>query len=398
MIRDWARGQAKGYYSIHPTQFDTRPPLHINDSDLSPISLQVNGHGRITERPRSEFTMLSYTTYAIGIAGLARESVDMHGVSRHAQRQKDKVEGADMQSRLNQKYETFIAGLPSHFKLGSNLEFYSSGPKAAIPVHRWMLHQQLWGLYLRLHRASLLSHEARATCQLLAHNIINSQAQIQARCTICGSLSSNETPLFSAAVVLLMDLLVSSQHKDANHSSIQINRLMSRDKIWEAIELLRAQSDAKSSSSSQEIQPRPVAISAQQSIIALEALMKLEEEDSGNNEETNGTISTENHRREQEAIYQSSTRKSLMGTVKNILEGLQTNAISTVAAKEQTNVNMFSALDTPMPSSNTADEQHDLDVLPLLTNDLDWDLRQFFDFTPPQSLVGDDPFSVTLNS
>ena len=67
-MRDWSRGQALGYYSIHPSQFNTRMPLHINDDDLCLRTLKVNVHGHIAERPRSEFTMLSYTVHALELA------------------------------------------------------------------------------------------------------------------------------------------------------------------------------------------------------------------------------------------------------------------------------------------------------------------------------------------
>ena len=67
-MRDWSRGQALGYYSIHPSQFNTRMPLQINDNDLCPTTLRLNVHSHITERPRSEFTMLSYTIHALEVA------------------------------------------------------------------------------------------------------------------------------------------------------------------------------------------------------------------------------------------------------------------------------------------------------------------------------------------
>ncbi|KAJ6092534.1 hypothetical protein N7486_007823 [Penicillium sp. IBT 16267x] len=34
VLRDWSRGHVLGYYTIHPSQFNTRIPLHINDEDL----------------------------------------------------------------------------------------------------------------------------------------------------------------------------------------------------------------------------------------------------------------------------------------------------------------------------------------------------------------------------
>ena len=61
-------------------------PLHINDDDLCPRMLKVNFHGHITEQPRSEFTMLSYTVHALELAIFARESVDLRSPLSQAQR------------------------------------------------------------------------------------------------------------------------------------------------------------------------------------------------------------------------------------------------------------------------------------------------------------------------
>ena len=254
MIRDWSRGQTLGYYTIRPSQFNTRMPLHINDDDLCPTTLKANARRYIIERPRSEFTMLSYTVHALEIAVFARESIDLRGPLGQAQRQEETNKGAKMRNHLNKKYENFVAELPSYFRVGSTVGLTSTGPMAAIPVQRWMLHQQLWGLLLRLHRANLSSQDGRASCQLLAQNIISTQAQIQARCAVCSSLSTSETQLFNAAIVLLVDLLFSSKHKNSDRSSTQLSRLMTRDKVREAIELLRTRSDAEGSLSLQDLQ------------------------------------------------------------------------------------------------------------------------------------------------
>ena len=396
-MRDWSRGQALGYYSIRPSQFNTRMPLHINDDDLYPTMLKVSVHGHITERPRSEFTMLSYTLHALEIAVFARESIDLRDPLRQAQRQEETNEGAKMRTHLNKKYENFVAGLPSYFRIGSTEGLTSTGPMAAIPVHRWMLHQQLWSLFLRLHRASLLSRDGRASCQLLAQNIISTQAQIQARCAVCGSLSTSETQLFNAAIVLLIDLLFSSKHKDADRSSAQLSRLMTRDKIREAIELLRTRSDTEGSPSPQVTQSERVKASAQRSVIALEALMKLEEEESGNNEESNGANSTGNRLGGQGVKSDSSARKSLKNKVMDILEALQENAKNAGAAMELVNLASFSALDMSMPLPTATDGFQDLDVLPVLSNDPSCNFWQSLDFAPPQSPTENGSFSATAD-
>ena len=397
-MRDWSRGQALGYYSILPSQFNTRMPLHINDDDLCPTTLKVNVHGHITERPRSEFTMLSYTVHALEIADFARESIDLRGPLRQAQRQEKTNECAKMPNHLNKKYENFVAGLPSYFRLGSTVGLTSTSLMAAIPVQRWMLHQQLWSVFLRLHRASLSSQDGHASCQLLAQNIISTQAQIQARCAVCGSLSTSETQLFNAAIVLLIDLLFSSKHKDADRSSAQLSRLMTRDKIREAIELLRTRSDAEGSPFPQDPKSERVKASAQRSVIALEALMKLEEEESDSNEESNGTNSTGNRLGGQGVKSDSSASTSLKNKFMEILEVLQGNAKHAAAAMEQASSDSFSAPDMSMPLPTATEGFQDLDVLPVLSNDPSCNFWQFLDFAPlPQSPTGNGSFSATAD-
>lgn len=354
-------------------------PLHINDDDLCPATLRINVNGHVTERPRSEFTMLSYTVNALQIAMFARESIDLRSPLRRAQGQEATNDRAKMRNHLNKRYEDFIAGLPSYFRLGSTVGNTSTGPMAAIPVQRWMLHQQLWSLFLRIHRASLSSQDGRTSCQLLAQNIISTQPQIQGRCAVCGSLSTSETQVFNAAIVLLVDLLFSSKHKDADRSSAQINRLMTRDKIWEAIELLRT---PETSPFDQDPQ---VKASAQRSIIALEALMNLEEEDSDNNDQSSRAKS-------RPAVKPNSPTKIPLKTkITHILTTLQQTTpkpAPAATATQQARSTSPSTTDLatsiiPSPTAATDGSPH-LDVLPLLSNnDPTLDFEQFFDFDPP---------------
>jgi hypothetical protein len=356
--RDWSRGQALGYYTVHPSQFNTRMPLHINDDDLylSPGGVSLNGE--ITERPRSEFTMLSYTVHAHELALIVRESIDIWGSA--TQQPDATTKSAKLCKHLNQKYEEYMAGLPSYFRLGSTVGLTATGPMAAIPVQRWMLHQQLWSLLLRLHRANLSSPIGRASCQLLAQNIIGTQAQIQARCAVCGTLSTSETQIFNAAVVLLLDLLFSSKKADADSASADLSRLMSRDKIREAIELLRTKSITEGSSL-HDLHLEQVIGSTQRSVVALEALMKLEAQDSNNSDES-----------------------SLRLKVADIIRGLSERADTCPAPvqEQQPPFDGFPPFDVTM-CANVAEGAPDLDVLPILSNGLSPNFWQFLHFPPP---------------
>ena len=380
-MRDWSRGQALGYYNIHPSQFDTKMPLHINDEDLCAVPLKGNIHCHIAERPRSEFTMLSYTIHALELAIFARESIDLRSPLSQAQ-PLDEADGAKMLTHLHQRYETFVAGLPSHFRLGSTVGLTSTDFMAAIPVQRWMLHQQLWSLFLNLHRARISSQNSRASCQLLAQNVINTQAQIQARCVICSSLSTNETQLFNAATLLLIDLLCSYMHEDADRSGVQLSRLMTRDKIREAIELLRTQNDTGSLLCPQNSQSGGVGTSAQRRIIALEALLKLEEDESrseAENDVTSWIAKNGSGRRGSKA--DSGAWKSLKSKIMDIFEELQRDVQNAAAPKEQESSTLSITPEMFTPSTIASDEFQGIDLLPVLSNDPSPDFWQFFDFT-----------------
>ena len=387
-MRDWSKAQDLNYYSIHPSQFNTRRPLHINDEDLCATTLSIDVLGHVSERHRSEFTMLSYTVHALEIANFTRESIDLCAPLDLVQRQEETNGFGKMRTHLNKKYENFVAGLPSCFRLGSTMGLTSTGPMAAMPVQRWMLHQQLWNLLLRLHRASLLSSDGRTSCLLLAQNIISTQAQIQVRCAVCGSLSTSETQLFNAATVLLVDLLFSSEYRDADCSSAQLSRLMARDKIREAIDLLQGRSGAEGPPSLADPLSERVKASAQRSIIALEALMKLEEDESGSDGKSSRANSTKNGLEGQVAGINSSENTSLKTKVMDILEALQGNAKTAALAREQASSISFFEPGMFMPLPTITNGFQDLDVLPVLSNDPSLDLWHFLDFTdygsPPE--------------
>ena len=383
-MRDWSRGQALGYYSIRPSQFNTRMPLHINDDDLCPQISKVNVPCRIVERPRSEFTMLSYTVHALEVAVFARESIDLGG-PLHQARIHNIDEDGKARNHLNKRYEHFVAGLPSYFRLGSAVGLTSTGPMAAIPVQRWMLHQQLWSLFLRLPRARLSSHDGQAFCQLLAQNIISNQAQIQARCTVCGSLSTSETQLFHAAVLLLVDLLCSFKHDDADRSTAQLSRLMTRDKIREAIELLQTQSDITDSPYPNVPHPEGVKICARRRIAILDALMQLEEDEYTGKDEGDAANSTGNRLGRPGVKSSNIARKPLKSKIMDILEALEDNDQNAFETMKKASLESIPLLDMSRPSLSTPSPAttngfQNIDLLPILSNDSGSDFWQYLDF------------------
>ncbi|KAJ5825084.1 hypothetical protein N7447_007424 [Penicillium robsamsonii] len=353
VMRDWSRGQALGYYTIQPSQSNTRMPLHLNDDDL------LRTHGKIPERPRSEFTMLSYTVHALEISIIVRELVDLRDTANEASQRRQ---------HLNQKYEKYVASLPSYFRLGSTAGLTAMGPLAAIPVQRFMLHQQLWSLLLRLHRGTLSSPMGRASCHQLAHNIINTQAQIQARCTVCGSLSTNETQLFNATVVLVLGQLFDSPSTEAERSSAQLGRLMTRDHIREAIELLRTEVSPKrpyGDAISQQLPQNSVS----RSVMTLEALMKLEEDlGDGTNRHAG-----------------SNQKRPIHRQVVEILKTLNDPATPADSPVLRSSTPRDTPLTHFMPGP-------DLDVMPILSNGMSPNMWDFLDFQIPED-VGKEKFS-----
>jgi hypothetical protein len=324
-------------------------PLHINDDDLCLSTRRVSVNGEITERPRSEFTTVSYTVHAIELATIVRESIDLWGSA--TQRPDATSESATLRKHLNNRYEKYVAGLPSYFRLGNTVGLMATGPMAAIPVQGWMLQQQLWSLLLRL--LNLSCPIGPASRQLLTRNIIGTQAQIQARCAVCGTLSTSETQLFNAAVVLLLDLLFTSKQARGDNSSANLSRLISRDKIREAIELFRTKTTSEGASQLTE--------SAQRSVDALEALMKLEEEYSNN-----------------------SAKGSLRSKVADIIRGLGGRADTATAPvqEQQASFDASSPFSASMPFANVGDGVPGLDVLPILSNGLSPNFWQFLDSSP----------------
>jgi hypothetical protein len=375
VLRDWSRGQALGYYNIHPSSFNTRMPLHINDDDLCPTG--AGSQVEIRGRPRSEFTMLSYTVYSLELATLMRESLDLQ-IASHKSCQQPQSEKARTRENLCKKYENFLAGLPSYFQLESSEGNDACGPLAAIPVHRWMLQQQLWGLFLRLHREDLSSPESFATCRLLAKSVIDCAGQIRTRCTVCGSLSIGDAQLFNAASIFIIDLLRLSKVDTEKDVNARMNQLMARSNIAKSLELFQERKNAATHpqncflawNSAQKPQLQRVKASTYRCIMALRALSDLEKKES----EAFNESGDKNRSEEPLGNKQAS---SLRDKVRGTLESLPKTIRDEYAARE-------SSAEYPEVFSNSgilprgADDP-DLDVLPMLTNDPNDNLWGLFD-------------------
>lgn len=380
VLRDWSRGQALGYYNIHPSTFDTRMPLHINDDDLCPTN--AGSQVEITECPRSEFTMLSYTIYSLEIVSLMRDSLDLRGASRKSSQQ-SQSETAKSRESLCKKYERVLAELPSYFQLESSEGINACGPLAAIPVHRWMLQQQLWGMFLRLHREDLSSPESLATCRLLAKSVIDCAGQIRTRCTVCGSLSIGDAQLFNAASIFIIDLLRLSRVDAEKDSNARMNQWMARSNIAKTLELFQERKDATIYpqnypfrwKSAQDPQLQRVKASTYRCIMALKALSDLEKKESEAFKKSGDNNGLE------EPLGNKPT-SSLRDRVRDILESLPKTIRDEHAASESS-AEHLEAFSNPGNLLTGADDP-DLDVLPMLTNDPNDNFWELLD-SPPSS-------------
>lgn len=354
-MRDWSRGYTSGHYSIHPSQFNTRAPLHINDEDLNE-PCDVENH-RVVERPRSEFTMLSYTRCVIEIAILARESTDI----RNLQLQEIKMgeqKLTNMKKDLMKRYETFLHGIPEYFNITNTLGLADSGPLAAIPVHKWMLHQQIWNLFLRLHCENT-SARGRSPCLLLAQNIINTYGQIKQRCTVCGSLSLGTKHLYDAAVLLLLNIIVREDSR-SSEMEISLDKIVIRDKVKEATEHLKSQvhHDERKWNAKRSTQ-----LSTERSILVLEALLKFE-----------GDLGSRGGKGEIGKAGQSP--KDLREKVDYILATLRSEEM--LAEECEAGVSLNPSTSYTMLDINSS--FGDLDVFPMVSGDAEVDFWQFMDF------------------
>ena len=348
MLRDWSRALTLGYYSIQPAQFNTREPLHIDDHDIQPAGPNVAMP--VIEQPRDKFTMLSYTIYAIEIASMAREAVDLECSSQTSQEGRSKS--------FDVKQEDFIKKLPSHFALSSTVGLQSSGPLAAAPVQRWMLQQQLWSVFLRLHR-EIVSPSHIGIGGMIAFDLIPSYKQVQGRCSVCDSLSTNGTQLFNAAVALILDRV--TVDVDGRHGFLDRKLQDTKcERVQEAIELLEAR-DHFGGPPGLETQSRGTQSANRRAIAVLRALVKLADE---------GLLRISEHKKKLPS-------SSLKGHVLRIISDLSDLSSSTLT--DHGHDSSLEGLGYQLDAME--DQLPDLDVLPMVSGDVDWDFWQFLDLT-----------------
>jgi hypothetical protein len=206
-MRDWSLANDQDHLSlIHPDQMTTRKPLNIDDEDIE--------RGLRESRSDTEWTNMSFVLAQIELAQLIRDS-------------------STLQHRgiLKERADDYLRRLPHYFRLDSHIN--SPG---LLPVQRWLLHQQVFDLQLRLWRNDLTSAEGRLHCLDLAEKIIDHQAIIRAICPVIDNLQVNFFHLFGACMVVLLDLIYQNKKKARGWHD---NRLTARSKIMHALELFQ---------------------------------------------------------------------------------------------------------------------------------------------------------------
>lgn len=215
--RDWCAGQCDGSYAIHRGQFDTRRPLNLNDSDLEA--------GLSDSRPASEWTEMSYVLAHLDLAEHVRDAIDVRNMhSRLPDGAPGELSAAAVE-QLDDGLRRYLQfQLPRFFALGSTF----CQPRIAVP-QRWMLHQQVFSQLLSVHRSSITTAAGRSTCLSVALATLDLFAEIRVMCPVLEGLYINSQHLFTAALILVLDMLHTDSHE---------RRVDARHKVASAIENL----------------------------------------------------------------------------------------------------------------------------------------------------------------
>lgn len=226
IMRDWSLASEHGHILlVSPNQTTTRRPLNIDDEDLD--------QGQQKEKPRSQWTMMSFVIAQLELSEVIRDRVLMKlsPSTLDEERFHDHFMGQDddddkdhnqvlylthYRQSCQQKLDSFVRNLPPSFALHSQ-----DNIPGLIPVQRWLLHQQVFDLQLRLRRAELTSPKGRTSCLELAENILRNQAMIRAICPIIDKLQVHFFHFFGACMVVLLDLI---QKRGDEHNQADQNR------------------------------------------------------------------------------------------------------------------------------------------------------------------------------
>ncbi|KAJ9478249.1 C6 transcription factor [Pseudozyma hubeiensis] len=194
VVKDWCSAQREGAYTIHPSQMTTRKPLHTTDARLS--------DGLTDEISLDHHCETSYTLCQIELANIIRESIDLRNEQSILGGAYDVI-SPNNKKLLHVKLETFLNELPPFYRLHS-----TEMRPGVLAVQRCLLHQQTFDVLLKLNRKSLSSYSERATCVMLAEQIVTTQKLLRSVCPVIDGFWVNFLHLFGATLTLTISLLL----------------------------------------------------------------------------------------------------------------------------------------------------------------------------------------------
>ncbi len=226
--RDWTLGQSTRCYAFHPDQITTRPPLNLTDDDMRAIPFPPS-------RPFDEWTPTTFTLTKLHLSHIIRGSIDMLNEQAH-KGESGRIWTPENRAVLDQQYSAFLQQLPEFYRLDKDFRDESGRPAASVTacdIQRWLAHQIVFSLMLKLHRSDLGKKRVQSSCVSLAYIVLEIHGKIRKRCRVIDSMAMNQDHLYSACIVLLLDLY--ADHGAESSRATGLARESIRGKIKQAI-------------------------------------------------------------------------------------------------------------------------------------------------------------------
>ncbi|PWN18407.1 hypothetical protein BCV69DRAFT_314608 [Microstroma glucosiphilum] len=235
VFKDWSGSCTSHVYSINEKHFNTPLPGNFNDEDLETSPPPA-------PKDREEFTEMSYTLETYEVIKVLKLRTDLiNDVRSSGGEEEAKKAHCPQAAIIDRAFRGVLDGLPSFFSVGSEI-----GTDTHVEIQRWLLQQGIFHHLLRLHRPALTSkRNARLSCVVLARSVLDTQKKLRSRCTVIDRLIGNLAQSYTAAIVLLMDLLQPLEGEIANEA---VRRDVIRSEVAEALRALHHVNETTNSS------------------------------------------------------------------------------------------------------------------------------------------------------